>query len=309
MGRGFGRNNSNLPVIWGGRTNERERFLFIAAGGICFSLFLVLVFVLNFQQKDAVAGADKTSDSTLSNPGMIAVLTPGRPVKVGDPLANIEFKEMYWPRAQVPEGAIRTVSEVQGYFAKVAIQPGIPLQKSHMTKETGQISLPVTPGNRAVAIEVDETSGIEGHALPGTHVDVALTYYEGEALTSKIIVQNARIISAGGDTRAAGDLPARTTQAPRRSSRTITLDVSVKDALEIQTARQLGRLNLLMRAVDDDKGTSTLEVDRNDIAGNKSKTTNAKKSGCKNGRMRSGGKEYIVDCDGTMTEVSNPDEP
>ena len=177
MGRNFGK--GNYPTVWGGgggvRNHQRERLFFVAAAGLCFSLFLILIFVLNFRS-DANAKSDVRPAEVLpsANPGTVTLLTPERPIKPGEPLAQVRFKELYWPRNQVPEGAVRDVAEVQGMYAKVALSPQVPLQRANLTKEASQIVLPVTPGNRAVTIDVDETSGIEGHALPGTKVDIVL---------------------------------------------------------------------------------------------------------------------------------------
>jgi pilus assembly protein CpaB len=169
-------------------------------------------------------------------------------------------------------------------------------------------SLALTPRNRAVSIEVDETSGLEGHALPGTKVDIVLTFTEGGQLTSKVIVQNARVLSYGGDTSTAADRSAvASDMRVRRTSRTITLDVTPKDALQITTARQLGRLSLIMRSNDDDLGSPALEVDEGSIAQNKQERRNT--NSCKSGRMRMGNREYVVDCDGSISQVIDPNEP
>ncbi|MFM1849066.1 MAG: hypothetical protein RL417_2540 [Pseudomonadota bacterium] len=305
MSTKFGR---YTPAI-GGKSNDRERLLFIAAIGLAFSLLVILIVVFNFRN-DANARTDINPEvaQPVANLGTVALLTPERAVRAGAKLSEVRFKEVLWPRSQVPDEAVRDISELQNLYAKTELSPGVPLQRSHLSREGLMNSLALTPRNRAVSIEVDETSGLEGHALPGTKVDVVLTFQENGQLISKVIVQNARVLSYGGDT---STLPDRSDLAgemrSRRMSRTITLDVSPKDALQITTARQLGRLSLIMRSADDDIGSPVTEVDQADLAHNKPQAR--ARSSCKSGRIKVGGEEFMLDCDGTMNRVIDPNEP
>ncbi len=305
MSTKFGRYSPSI----GGKSNDRERLLFIAAFGLAFSLLIILVVVFNFRS-DANARTDIAPDvaQPVANLGTVALLTPERMVRAGSKLGEVRFKEVLWPRSQVPNEAIRDISELQSLYAKVDLQPGVPIQRMHLSREGLQSSLALTPRNRAVSIEVDETSGLEGHALPGTKVDVILTFQEEGQLVSKVIVQNARVLSYGGDTSTAQDRSeVGAEMRGRRMSRTITLDVSPKDALQITTARQLGRLSLIMRSADDDTGSPIIEIDQADLAQNKQ--VKRSPSACKSGRMKMGEQEYVVDCDGSLSKVLDPTEP
>ncbi|RIL09937.1 MAG: hypothetical protein DCC75_05460 [Proteobacteria bacterium] len=91
-------------------------------------------------------------------------------------------------------------------------------------------------------------------------------------------------------------------------SKTITLEVATEDALKIQTARQMGRLSLIMRSSDDQKAIETTEVDQNKVGGMEGKQSNklSNQSQCTRGKMRMGGKEYIIECDGNIREIIEP---
>lgn len=292
----------NFPVVFGGKSalvSRRERALIVAVAGFGIALLLGVVAIANFRSE---ANARQMLNATGGfDPSRQLVYSLSRSVRAGERITIDNVAQISWGRNDIPRDAVTIPQEVEGMFARSDIPAGTALSRGMFTREPSGVSLPVTLGNRAVAIEVDETSGIEGHALPGTRVDVVLTYLENEALTSKIIVQNARILSAGGDTRVASQM-AQQIAGPRRSARTITLDVGVKDALEIQTARQLGRLSLFMRSADDDKAAPILQTNRTDIDGTARKSS-SKKPACKSGRMLSGGKEYVVDCDGGISEL------
>lgn len=282
------------------------------AVGATVSLLLFLVVVLSFRSSDA--GARETIRATdVSAPpsaiGSVALLTPEREVPPGTKLSTIELKEVYWPRNQVPEGAIRDLAEVKALYSKMSLPAGQPIVRTNLSETPVRGTLPLTKGYRAVSIEVDATAGIEGHALPGTRVDVVLTHVKDGNLTSKVIIQNSRVLSYGGDDKSLDQRQLELMNGPKATSSTITLEVIPNDALKLQTARQLGRLSLTMRAPDDELGTGGDEVDANDLEGNSNGRRQNSSADCLKGSVRIDGKEFLVDCRGQVNQVIKSDEP
>jgi Flp pilus assembly protein CpaB len=200
-------------------------------------------------------------------------------------------------------------------YAKIAIPANSPLQLQQLMDKPVASSLPVTPGNRAVTIEIDATSGIEGQALPGSFVDVILTYHVNGVLTSKVIVQNTRVLSLQGSTKSVEEMdPAQKGAAPI-GAKTITLDVSPRDALAITTSRQLGRLSLMMRYPGDEVVLAQDEINQNEIGPNttvnnvnvsQSHVSTAKK--CIKGTYQINGKDYLLDCDNNTTLLNEGED-
>lgn len=304
MSTGTGFSHSRMLVK---SRREKERLLFVAAAGLAFSLLVVMVIVVNLQS-DASAGTQIASNSinTGSLNGSVSLFVPESTIHSGQKLSDVTLKEVSWPRNQVPDGAILDRSEVKDYYAKLELQPGVPLRRDFFTKEKPQISiLDVTPGNRAVTLDIDQTSGLEGLALPGMKVDIVLTYFEQGELTSKVIVQNARILAIGSDTTPASDRPGFE-QKLNEMARTATVDVAAKDALKISTARQLGKLTLVMRAPDDNLVSPEVEVNANDVGSGLGKGRKGDKStNCVRGRFRVNGQEYQLNCDGTKVIIQD----
>jgi pilus assembly protein CpaB len=306
-------NNKNVLIK---KNNDKEKILYFAAAGLSFSVLIVMLFVIN-HQNDASAKDQVMSSSIVPNVGTVTLYVPERPIRVGQKLTEIPLKEAYWPRNQVPDGAIRDKEELKNLYAKVDLPAGMPLQRDHLTSQSMQATLPVTPGNRAVTIEVDATSGLEGLALPGTRVDVVLTYEESNELTSKIIVQNARILSSGGDTTTVAERgmfekkssSSGLTGDTMMAFKTVSLDVSTRDALKISTARQLGRLSLTMRAPEDSKISSEIEVNANEVGNNEGgkriKSEKSFNTSCTKGHYRVNGKEFQLNCDGSRMMIEN----
>ncbi len=285
---------------------SREKLLFLVAAGLAFSIMLTFAIVLKIKknsEKDEAA----TIVSVQDNVGTVRLLAPERPVRSGTKLSDVRFLEMYWPISQVPAGAIRDYSELKDVYARAELPAGIPLQKKHLTTKQPTSSLEPSPGNRAVTINIDAETAIEFHVVAGTHVDVVLTYHNAQReLTSNVIVQNARVLSLGGDTSTAEDRNEKLFKSSYRQpkSKTVTLDVSPQDALKITTSRQLGKLSLIMRSTGDVKTLPKTEVSQTEIDGTAQNTTAAPvKRNCNRGRLRTPKGEFIIECDGKLTPV------
>ena len=303
------------------RRNQRERYMFIAALGLATSLLIMTVFVM-YSKTEARINKPVVTKTQPERPAIATVmlLAPSRNVTAGTKLSDVAFEPVYWPRHQVQEGAVKDKSEVASLYAKTTLPAGMPIVRSSLSSVPSQSSLPVRPGYRAIAINIDATSGIEGHARPGSMVDVLLTHVKDGNKGTKIIVQNARVLSLGGKTEQRGLVSAQAqaqgqalgfTSAPISRS-TITLEVLVEDALNIQTAKTMGRLSLLLRSADETEAPDVLEVDGNDVLGQESTrpaSTTAAKKACSKGQIRMSGREYTLNCDGTLSELHDRFEP
>ena len=299
------------------RRNERERLMFMGAAGLAFSLLLLMIFVLHNRSEARSPAVQEVESSRMARPaiGTITLLAPERNVAPGTKLSAIPLREVYWPRNQVPEGAIRDRAEIASLYSKTRLPQGLPLIRANLTAQASRGSLPVRSGYRAITINVDETSGIDGFSEPGTRVDVLLTHVKDSIKKTDIIVQNARILSTNGRTEAAmaaaGVPGARNLAAAAPAARrgTVTLEVIPEDALTIQTARSMGRLGLMMRSFDDSEAPAVMSVVETDIHRGGNKELSYAPSTCTRGSVRIAGKEYSVDCSGRLMEVYDSDEP
>lgn len=292
-----------------GRNVEKERMLFVAAAGAALALVIVILVILTYRPADAGQDTQAAIPQVPVSSGTVNLFAPDRIVRAGTKLSEVRFKDVIWPRHQVPEGAVRDLAEIRNAYAKITLNPSSPVTLDMVSDHPTVVSLPLTAGMRAVSIEVDETSGLEGHALPGTRVDVTLTFLEEGSLTTKVLVQSAKVLSYGGDVtplEGRAQIP-QGAPRPQVQSRTITLEVAPSDALQIQTARQLGRLGLIMRTADDDKSPQVMEFKATDIQSGKKGDKKSSKD-CSKGTVRIEGKEYVMDCEGGLSRLSEEGE-
>jgi pilus assembly protein CpaB len=257
---GTGKFGTQYPGF--GTRRKRERLIFISLVAVAF--LLMSVFLLSIYSRSATASKQDNANSEIAPPvaGTITLYTPARDIPAGTKVSEIEFKEIFWPRNSVPDGAVRELSQLKDMYAKLDIPYGEPIKLENLTRDRSVIrSIDITPGMRAISIEVNAKRGVEGWALPGSRVDVILTYMEEGNLTSKVVVENARVLSSGGDSSTAEErFP--TGRRKVTASPTVTLEVMPEDALKIETSQQLGSLSLHLRAADDNRSSGVTSVNR-----------------------------------------------
>jgi len=204
---------------------------------------------------------------------MVTVFMPIQRVPAGAQLSPVMFRaESMSPVSVAALGSqpVKSESEIVGKFAKTLIMPGRPLMVEQvMDAPDNQITRKIKPGFRAITIQVDNVSGIEGWGLPGTRVDVLWQseVSDGEELVTTI-VKNAQILSVAGNSSppsAAGNVaappnaqglplpPVGSAAGGANSSRgatesfTVTLLVTPGDGQKIFLASRAGNLSLMLR--------------------------------------------------------------
>jgi len=234
---------------------RRKRIMFLGGSTLLFSTILTLA-LLVVQSQSVQAKQKEIQVEPLTEEvalGTVVLLAPTAKVTKGTKLSGAYIRELHWPRDQVPEGAARKIEDIDGMFANVNLAEGQPILRSSLAATPPSLGIGdlLTPGMRAVTIKVDATSGVEGWATPGAHVDVLLTYQDakdGHNMTI-VAVENAVVLSYGGSARTDdGDDMDRSNSM---NSSTATLAVSVEDSLKIQTAIARGRITLALRSVQE----------------------------------------------------------
>jgi len=136
-------------------------------------------------------------------------------------------------------------SAVIGQLAALDILPGEALSKQSLLKAEGR--LPVTAGMRAMAIMVNSVAGVGGAILPGSRVDILVTFDEDKM--SRTLLQNVKVIATGdGGLGSSGSK-----DSPNRGGNIITVEVAPKDAEALALASQQGMFYLTLRNFTDEK--------------------------------------------------------
>ena len=156
-----------------------------------------------------------------------------------------------WPEANITEQMLTSaqvkLSDFDGAVARRDVGKGEPIQKNMLVKpnEGGFMAAVLDPGKRAVSIAVDSTTGNAGFIFPGDYVDLILTHAEkndqSSVRASETFIENVRVLAV--------DQMLTNPDNKAVLAKTVTLEVSPKQAEKINVAKDLGKINLSLRSL------------------------------------------------------------
>jgi pilus assembly protein CpaB len=128
-------------------------------------------------------------------------VAPAKDLSVGELLKADDVKIVDWPVDNALTGAFSHPEDVVGRVLLYPIGLGQPLTDKYLSAAGAGAGLAakIPDGMRAIALRSDEIVGVAGFLLPGSHLDVLVTYHTDkspEPMTSTVL-QNAEVIAAG----------------------------------------------------------------------------------------------------------------
>jgi pilus assembly protein CpaB len=167
-----------------------------------------------------------------------------------------------WPVPTVPAGAYSSLDSVVGRVTRVNVFSGEPIVPGRLAPAgTGPgLELKIPPGQRAMAVRINDVAGISGLIQPNSRVDVLVTI--GDQTTgkqvAKLFMENMRVLSVG--TEIQRDASGKATNAT-----TVTLGVTPEEAERLAIAMNTGSIQLVLRGYGDPdsvrtKGATSVDV-------------------------------------------------
>ncbi len=151
-------------------------------------------------------------------------------------------------------------SEFLGAVARRDFGAGDPLLASDFVKsnERGFLAAVLKPGARAVSIVVDASQSSSGLILPGDRIDVILIQSFGDTVepsrreVAETVLVDVRVIAVDQLLNAAARVPPERRAGSLESQlpKTVSLEVSPRQAETLLVASQLGRLGVSVRALE-----------------------------------------------------------
>jgi len=159
-----------------------------------------------------------------------------------------------WPIDRIPAGSVTDVKEVEGKYAKQRLYVGEPIIEAKLSSRGKDLVVPT--GYRIFDVKVDDTNGGSGYISPGDRVDVT-GFFEGgnrfPVSKSLRIMRNIEVAMVDGISFRDPDA------APKRAN-TIQLLVLEKQYEVLDTASNLGKLKLSLRAPEAEEQSSVANV-------------------------------------------------
>lgn len=140
-----------------------------------------------------------------------------------------------------------------GSVVRSRISVGEPITDGRVVRpgDRGFLAAVLAPGNRAISVPINATTGISGFVFPGDKVDLLLTHSITESAESDTVRRATETVLS--DIRVlAVDQRTNDSEEKAAIAKTATLEVTPKQAEIIAVANELGRLSLSLRSLAND---------------------------------------------------------
>src|ERR1051326_5059891 len=175
------------------------------------------------------------------------LVAPGD-IDIGTKLDAQNVKLEDWPKAKIPDGAVRKLEEVKDKFANARFFKGEPLHQAKISDTLTNIANKVPAGYRAMPVKVEEDTVMKGIS-PGDRVDVMVFLKKNGEIPETgafTILTNVRVFAVNTNTERASDAKGETL-----NFKTISLLVKPEHARELVVAASMGKIMLTLRRPDE----------------------------------------------------------
>jgi Flp pilus assembly protein CpaB len=221
----------------------------MAAGGVAlFVAVVALAIHLLRAPSDAAVDSSQASVEVFTT----EILVPIDTVQVGVALQPELFRKETRAEDQVTGDMVRGLDELKGMYSRGVLFKGQPILKAALTnKQPVHVLTALLPkGYRAVAIQVENPllDNVDGWAQPGTDVDLVwITSMFGREMAS-ILAGPVRVLASNKATEWSAAKKA-TEQGDKIV--TVTLLLTVRDAVRVSLAAMYGKVSLGLLGLND----------------------------------------------------------
>jgi pilus assembly protein CpaB len=190
----------------------------------------------------------------------VRVIAAAREVRAGSLLQPADLTSTDLDATRLPTGAMADVADARERLVGAMLRRSLGERDAVLIEDVlrpgdrGFLAAVLAPGTRAVSVGVDAVSGAAGLIWPGDRVDVILTQTldapdqaAGRRVAGETVLGDVRVIAVD-QLLVQGGQASNILDGHAPSSRTITLEVSPRDAERIAVATRLGKLQVVLLA-------------------------------------------------------------
>lgn len=231
------------------RSGADPRMLIAGAAGI---LVCVVFIAVALHAMRAPSDAAVRTEPAVVEVFTSDILVPIETIQVGVALQPSLFRKEAKPEEQVTGDMIRGFDELKGMYSRGVLFKGQPILKAALTnRQPVHVLTALLPKDyRAVALEVERPllDNVDGWAQPGTDVDVVwITSVFGREIAA-VLAGPVRVLASNKATEWS---PAKTATTQTDKLVTVTLLLSVRDAVRVSLAAMHGKISLGLRGLAD----------------------------------------------------------
>jgi pilus assembly protein CpaB len=194
----------------------------------------------------------------------VEVLVAGSDIGLGQSVTGGELRWQIWPAAAAENANFikrndrpDAINQISGSIARSPFFAGEPVRESRLIKGTGSgyMAAILPSGMRAISTDVTPETGAAGFILPNDRVDVILSRRDREAErtagvevhASETVLTNVRVLAIDQTVEEKGGQRVVV-------GKTVTLELSQRQAEALVMARSQGQLSLALRSLVDAQG-------------------------------------------------------
>lgn len=188
-----------------------------------------------------------------------------RALDPGEVIRKEDLTMIDWPQSHPLAGSFMKTDDVVGRAVLYPLSAGQPILDRQLAAAGAGAGLTgrIPAGMRAMALKSDEVVGVAGFLLPGTHVDVLVTYTDQDhpnaGPVTATVLQDAEVLAAGHQVQ------------PDPTGKPVTVDVvtlllSPEDAEKAALASERGTIRFVLRNGGDHSSAKAGPVDLGELA-------------------------------------------
>jgi pilus assembly protein CpaB len=198
---------------------------------------------------------------TLKEVQTTQILVAGQALDQGDKIKAGDLIWQEWPKISVnPNYLSVTTAKPEDYIGAIVVDhldKGEPVTLTDFVKqgEKGTLAAILTPGKRAISIDVSPAATSSGLITPGDFVDVVLSQATASAegsqqqITSQTLLKNIKVLATDASL---SSQEGKTLSVPR----VVTLEVTPQQAEILLSGSKEGTLSLSLHGLETEKGVT-----------------------------------------------------
>ncbi len=163
-------------------------------------------------------------------------------LQIGTPLSKKNLVLAEWPMGSEPRGAFNDIGAVEGRVAVTQLTAGEPVLAAELAAPgsgAGMVAM-INPGMRAMAVQVDEVTGVGGFVLPNTFVDIiGVESQKRGKEKAKTILKKIKVLAIAQETF--------TEEGRAKVVRTVTMELEPKQTETLALQTHKGAIHLVLR--------------------------------------------------------------
>ena len=205
-----------------------------------------------------VLQASKAQNRVITRPVVIAF----KDVPEGQAIDRQSVTVAEWPINTIPAGAFSSIDSVANRVTRIDVFRGEVIVPGRLAPDgTGPgLQVKINPGKRAVALRIDDVSGLNGMVQPNSRVDVLVVTRDSKTQkdVAKTFMSNMRVLSVGTISQTSAD------NRPIQAT-TVSLEVTPAEAERLAIAQGTGRIQLSLRGYGDPDSIRTNGANSDDV--------------------------------------------